>query len=159
MSFEMFLKETHGSVCVLPVKTHYCNSAACWSSHEVPCRFIQTYYVYRKTLTSLWYNLSQGKLHSLVTLMPLLWSSDTGSISAAFLDSENWIALPEGSQMVSFFCFYLSLSLLLCLIMFIWIFGCWLMTSALIHAQSQHLDSVYISTVGMTDSSYQQGCN
>lgn len=64
-----------------------------------------------KTLTSLWYNLSQGKLHSLVTLMQRLWSSDTGSTSSAFLDSEDWIVLPEGSQMVSLFCFCLSLSL------------------------------------------------
>lgn len=64
-----------------------------------------------KTLTSLWYKLSQGKLHSLVTLMQRLWSSDTGSTSSAFLDSEDWIVLPEGSQMVSLFCFCLSLSL------------------------------------------------
>lgn len=92
-------------------------SAACWSSHEVPCRFIQTYYVYRKTLTSLWYNLSQGKLHSLVTLMQQLWSSDTGSTSSAFLDSENWIVLPEDSQMVSLFSFSPTVSLSLSLSM------------------------------------------
>lgn len=114
MSFEIFLRETDVRSASLNTLLY---SAACWSSHEVPCRFIQTNYVYKKALTSLWYNLSQGKLHSLVTLLQQLWSSDTGSTSSAFLDSEDWIGLPEGSQMFSSFSFSF-----LCLIVFVLIY-------------------------------------
>lgn len=46
----------------------------------------------RKTLTSLWYNLSQGKLHSLVTRLQQLWSSDTGSTFSTFLETEDSFA-------------------------------------------------------------------
>ena len=121
-----------------------------------PHRFIQTYYVYRETLTSLWYNLSQGKLHSLVTLMQELWSSDAGSTSSALWDSEDWIVLPEGGQMVSLFGF----SLCLRLITIIWIFGGWLMTLALIQVHSQHLDTVYIyHLLGWMTAPQQLRCN
>lgn len=151
MSFEIFLRETDVRFASLNTLLY---SAACWSSHEVPCRFIQTNYVYKKALTSLWYNLSQGKLHSLVTLLQQLWSSDTGSTSSAFLDSEDWIGLPEGSQMFSSFSFSFF-----CLIVFVLIYLAADMTPAFIHAHSQRLDSAYTSPVCTTDSSNQQGCN
>lgn len=42
--------------------------------------------------------------------MQQLWSSDASSTSSAFLDSEDFIVLPKGSQMVSLF-FFLVLTL------------------------------------------------
>lgn len=69
MSSEIFLRESDVRAASLNTLL-YC--AASWSSHEVPCRFIQTNYVYKKALTPLRYNLSQGKLPSLVTLLQQL---------------------------------------------------------------------------------------
>lgn len=50
MSFEIFLRESDVHVASLNTLL-YC--AASWSSHEVPCRFIQTNYVHKKALTPL----------------------------------------------------------------------------------------------------------
>lgn len=98
MNFEIFLKET--DVCFASLNT-LLYSAACCSSHELPCRFIPTNCVYRNTVTSLRYNLSQGKLHSLATWLQQLWSPDTGSTSSTLLDTKDQIVLLEGCRMFS----------------------------------------------------------
>lgn len=50
MSFEIFLKETDVRFASLNTLLW---SVACYSSHEDSCRFVQTNYAQRKTLTSL----------------------------------------------------------------------------------------------------------
>lgn len=61
-----------------------------WSSLEVPVQVYSNLLCVQKD-TDIIMIESQGKLHSLVTLMQQLWSSDTGSTSSAFLDSEGCI--------------------------------------------------------------------